>query len=70
MKLIELNSTIYCSIIFVEAGSASVPRTPADSAKPHQRHHHSLIYISCYQSLHLQKLISVFPHRKNVALVK
>jgi hypothetical protein len=32
-------------------------QTPPD---PHHKRHHTLIYISCYQSRHRQNLISIF----------
>jgi hypothetical protein len=31
----------------------------ANSARPHHKHHHCLVYISCYQSCNRQNLISV-----------
>lgn len=37
----------------------------ADPARSLHTRHRALICISCYQSRHFQKLISIFPHRTN-----
>jgi hypothetical protein len=52
-NLFVLNGNkVYCSIIFAEAGSASVPEAPADSARPHR----SFISISRCKSRHRHNL--------------
>jgi hypothetical protein len=76
---------IKCENIFTATEARFLPNVPtqnrppdsrlppsADSARPHHRRHHSLVYISCYQSRHRQTLISNFSasHERRTRTVK
>jgi hypothetical protein len=51
--------------------AAGLPSS-TDSARPHHRRHHILIFISCYHSRHNQILISIFSasHERGTSTVK